>query len=340
VLRFPQNLLPLLQLTRMALVFTALADSGCTFLLWTARSHGGIGSVWQWIDPAQAAALMMISIGLYGFGMSLNDIIDQRRDARLAAHRPLPSGRIRPATAIAVSASLAVLAIAGGLIYSARGPAGQLSLMIVGFTLALIVFYDFAGKYLVAPGLLTLGLIRFFHAAIAAPQLPVPWHPLLLLNHITLVSTIAYQWELKRPILTRAHVWSVLGGLAGVNGLLVGVFVWRRWNDPRVVHLAAALALRPGLVYPALAIIAFIALAFFIRRQRVPRRQAGQTLMLLGLLWLIVYDAAFVAAYVGYLPAALILLLLPIAWLSVQLMRWCGRLMELTQRPDFKRVET
>ena len=34
----------------------------------------------------------------------------------------------------------------------------------------MIVFYDFAAKYLVTLGLLSLGLIRFFHATIAAPN--------------------------------------------------------------------------------------------------------------------------------------------------------------------------
>jgi hypothetical protein len=62
--------------------------------------------------------------------------------------------------------------------------------------------------------------------------------------------------------------------------------------------------------------------------------------MLRGLLWLIVYDAAFVAGYVGLVPAAIILALLPIAYLSVQLMRWWNQFLALSQRPAFKRVET
>ena len=38
-------------------------------------------------------------------------------------------------------------------------------------------------------------------------------------------------------------------------------------------------------------------------KSRSDPRVAGQTLMLYGLLWLIVYDACFVAGYVGYVPA-------------------------------------
>jgi 4-hydroxybenzoate polyprenyltransferase len=329
MLRLGRRLLPILQLTRMALVFTALADSGCALLLYSQRQ----GVPWWTIAPPHALALALVSIGLYGFGMSLNDIIDHRRDMRLASHRPLPSGRIGVAAAHAVCVLLAVMAFVGALVYSAAAPEGHLSLVIFGFTLALILFYDLAGKYLVAPGLLTLGLIRFFHAAFPAPQLAVPWHPLLLLNHVAIVSTIAYHWEQKRPPLTKRHWWSVLGGLAAIDLLVILAFVWRR-------HGAAALSVEPGLILPGAAVAGFIALAIWTHVKNRNARQAGQTLMLRGLLWLIVYDAAFVAGYVGLVPAAIILALLPIAYLSVQLMRWWNQFLALSQRPAFKRVET
>jgi 4-hydroxybenzoate polyprenyltransferase len=331
--RLGRRLLPILQLTRMALVFTALADSGCALLLYS-QSRLPLGaSVWSVIDPRRAAALAMISIGLYGFGMSLNDIIDRRRDMQLARHRPLPSGRIGVAAAHLICCFLAAMALAGALIYSAGEPSERLSLLFFAFTLTMITFYDLAGKYLVAPGLLTLGLIRFFHAAIAAPHLPVPWQPLLLLNHVALVSTIAYRWEQKRPPLTKRHWWAVLGGLGAMDALLIFASVWRR-------PVIAALALTPGLLFPAAAAVLFIVFAVRIRRKNRNPRQAGQTLMLLGLLWLIVYDAAFVAGYVGLFPAFIVLMLLPIAYFSVQLMRWWSQLLALSQRPAFKRVET
>jgi hypothetical protein len=331
--RLGRRLLPILQLTRMALVFTALADSGCALLL-AAQQHLAPGaSIWSVIDPRRAAALAMVSIGLYGFGMSLNDIIDRRRDMQLARHRPLPSGRIGVAAAHVICCLLAAMAFGGAMLYSAGAASGRLSLAFFAFTLTLITFYDLAGKYLVTPGLLTLGLIRFFHAAIAAPGLPVPWQPLLLLNHVTLVSTIAYRWEQKRPPLTKRHWWAVLGGLSAMDGLLIFASVWRR-------PAATALALAPGLALPAIAAAVFAALAVRIRRKNRNARQAGQTLMLLGLLWLIVYDAAFLAGYVGLAPAGVLLLLLPIAYLSVQLMRWWSQLLALSQRPGFKRIET
>jgi 4-hydroxybenzoate polyprenyltransferase len=331
--RIGRRLLPILQLTRMALVFTALADSESVLLLWIGI-HGGPFRL------SAVLALAMISIGLYGFGVSLNDIIDRRRDAQIAAYRPLPSGRIGVVAAHIVCAGLLGVASIGALIYANNGPGGTLSLALFGFTLALIVFYDFAGKYLVAPGFLTLGFIRFFHAALPAPSLAVFWQPLLLLNHMTLVSAMAYRWEQRRPPLTKRHWWSIIGLLAAVDALLIGAVAWRRQGDEHnLASVLQALSFRPALIPPAAALLVFLVVAQIIRRRNRNARQAGQTLLLAGFLWLIVYDASFVAGYVGLLPAAVILSLLPIAYLSLQVARGWTELLSLTQRPQFKRVE-
>jgi 4-hydroxybenzoate polyprenyltransferase len=194
---FSQRLLTVLQLTRMALVFTAIADSLTSLLLWAKWQVGPDESIRPLITMPRVTAVAMMSIGLYGFGMSLNDIIDRRRDQTIAAHRPLPSGRIGIAAAHVVCALLGVCAVMGGLLVMWFG--GSLSFVLLVFTGLLITFYDFAGKYLVTSGLLTLGLIRFFHATVAAPRLPLVWHPLVLMNHVTIISALAYKWEAKRP---------------------------------------------------------------------------------------------------------------------------------------------
>ena len=75
----------------------------------------------------------------------------------------------------------------------------------------------------------------------------------------------------------------------------------------------------------------------FARGMRDPRI-AGQKLMLYGLLWLIVYDVCFVAGYIGMVAAGLLLLFAPAAYCSVQLMRWWGNILSLSQRPAFQRA--
>ncbi len=330
---FSRRLLPALQLTRMALAFTAIADSQCGLLLrWARRSE--LQGQFQ-IPPTKHMLLMiLVSVGLYGFGMSLNDIIDRRRDAQIAANRPLPSGRIGLFTAHIICIFLALCAIVGGAYYAKYSPRhGEFSFILVIGTGLLIAFYDLAGKYLVGLGLLSLGFIRFSHSLIASPELPVLWHPLLLLNHVTILSAVAYVWEEKRPALTRGHWWGVLGGIALLNALAISVVALR--NDG---SMARALSLRVGLILPGIAVLLFVALAWRIFKTTQPRRAAGQKLMLFGLLWLILYDASFAAVYVNWIAGLILLSLLPMAYFAVQLMRGWGQMLTLSQKPQYQRA--
>src|SRR5438132_9698872 len=211
---FSQRLLSVLQLTRMALVFTAVPNTLCSLALLAKYQERATGnSLDQFIVWDQWLAIALMSLGLYSFGMSLNDIVDRRRDQQLAAHRPIPSGRIGVGAAHVTSIFAFLLALGSGVYYATQVRWGNMSLLLLGWTVLLITFYDFAGKYLVWPGLITLGLIRFFHAVIPAPQLPLVWHPLLLMNHVTILSAVCYQLEDKRPTLTRAHWWAMFCGL-------------------------------------------------------------------------------------------------------------------------------
>src|ERR1700742_1802600 len=113
-----QRILTLLQLTRMALVFTAIADGACEVLLRTAKTLSPTHPFLSALDPRQLGAMACTSIGLYGFGMSLNDIIDRRRDSSIASHRPLPSGRVGLATAHAICICLGILALWSAAAYA------------------------------------------------------------------------------------------------------------------------------------------------------------------------------------------------------------------------------
>lgn len=332
---FTRRLLAVLQFTRSALVFTAISNAWAALLL---RAGPG-GDALARIDARSAVGMTLVSVGLYGFGMSLNDVIDHRRDATLAADRPLPSGRLPVSAAKFICLLLLVIGGVGGAMLSRAQPTERLEAitlaLVVGVAL-LIVCYDFAGKYLLSLGLLTLGLIRFFHVAIADPTLTVPWHPLLLLNHVTILSTVAYAWEQKRPLLTRRHVAAVTTGLIATNATLLSA-LWIRRGATRTTYLDD-LAISPALLWPAAAVGAFFVVAAVIRRRHAESRGAGKMLMLAGLLWLIVYDAAFVAGHVAVMPAVAILALLPVAWASVKVIRGWSTLVALSDRPQYLRA--
>src|SRR5436853_6099834 len=136
--RISQRLLTLLQFTRMALVFTAISNSLCTLLLSLRRELGPDVSVLRSMDWHRPILVALISIGLYGYGMALNDIIDRRRDRQLAAHRPIPSGRIALATAHFIAGFLFLLSLAAGFIYARKTmPTGWKSLALVPWTVFL-----------------------------------------------------------------------------------------------------------------------------------------------------------------------------------------------------------
>lgn len=329
-----QRLLAVLQFTRLALVFTAISNAWAALLLRAnAQSPGDFAAS---LDVKQLAAMTLASIGLYGFGMSLNDMIDRRRDATIAADRPLPSGRLPLRAARAICLLLLALGLAGGFWLASLQSdprVGRLMLLLTLGVATLIAFYDLAGKYLISLGLLTLGLIRFFHASIADPTLTTPWHPLVLLDHVTILSTLAYAWEQKRPVLTKRHFGFVLGGLAAINGGLIGMLIARRGDRPG--GWRAAIDVGPELWWPAGAVAGFFVVIAVIRARHRDSRGAGKVLMLFGLLYLIVYDAAFVAGEVGLVPAAVILTLLPIAWVSVKVMRAWSTIVTLSEKPRY-----
>jgi len=326
----------------MALVFTAISNSVCaTLLLAQFNADAAHVPYTNFVQPLRMAAIVIMSIGLYGFGMSLNDIIDRRRDQQIAPLRPLPSGRIGIVTAHTICTLLLLMAFAGGWYYAQCQETTrlrELTMLVLAWTAALIAFYDYAGKYLVALGICTLGLIRFFHAVIAAPQLPLVWHPLLLMNHTTLLSAVCYQLEAKRPTLTRRHWYAVFGGLLSADVVCVGAIWWKRDHHLSIENFASSLWVEPGLVYAIGAAILFSLVARVIRKRYLDPRTAGQTMMLIGLLYLIVYDVCFLAGYVSPVAASFLLLLLPAAYLSVMFMRWWSKLVSLSQKPTFQRA--
>ena len=75
-----------------------------------------------------------------------------------------------------------------------------------------------------------------------------------------------------------------------------------------------------------------------IRRGNPDRRAAGRRLVLVGLLWLILYDASFALSYAGPRSALLLAALLPLAYASVRVMRAWSAVADLSQRPEYQRA--
>ncbi|MCW8384552.1 SCO3242 family prenyltransferase [Streptomyces justiciae] len=94
---------------------------------------------------ARANSRTLLAIGsslcLYEAGMALNDWADRTEDAAERPHRPIPSGRIRPAEALTAACALT----AAGLTLAAR--AGRPALTVAAPLAATVWAYDLALKH-------------------------------------------------------------------------------------------------------------------------------------------------------------------------------------------------
>jgi len=93
------------------------------------------------VEPHRVLLVAGVSTGLYLFGMVENDLVDMRRDRRLAPDRPLVRGEVSPATAVVLLVLTAILAGACAVGLSA----GALVLAIGAF--ATINLYNLAAKH-------------------------------------------------------------------------------------------------------------------------------------------------------------------------------------------------
>ncbi|MFI7016410.1 SCO3242 family prenyltransferase [Streptomyces sp. NPDC050164] len=105
--------------------------------------------------PPNARTLLAIgsSLCLYEAGMALNDWADREVDAVERPHRPLPSGRIRPAAALTAACALT----GAGLALAAR--AGRPALAVAAPLAATVWAYDLALKHTPA-GPVAMGTAR------------------------------------------------------------------------------------------------------------------------------------------------------------------------------------
>ena len=297
-----------LQLARVGLVLTAV--SNIWLVVWVSRAEEGLARDARPPGLAPWAALLTtaaVAVGTYVFGMTLNDLMDIRRDRVLAPDRPLPSRRVRPATAMALAVAALLTAVAGSV------PLGAHSTLLCLVTATMILFYNGPGKYIAGLGILTLGFIRAAHMLIADPDLLYLWPVWLTMTHVVGLSAACHRLEEKRPALSGPHLWVVTLGWAFVS---VAMFAWMNRQG------SLTFSGRPWVwVGPSIAAAAFVAIAFRTVR-RAPRPQAaGGLLMKRGLIWLIVYDAAWLAGIGAWRAAAINAALLPITFLLMLVVR-------------------
>lgn len=176
------------------------------------------------------------SVCLYEAGMALNDWADRAEDAVERPHRPLPSGRIRPAAALTAAGALtgAGLALAAG--------AGRPALAVAAPLAATVWAYDLALKHTPAgPAAMAAarGLDLLLGAAATSGGTRAALPSAALLGSHTLAVT-----AVSRRETTGGSVLAPLAALA-TTGMLTRLVTHRRTRLPAGRRAAAASGL-PG----------------------------------------------------------------------------------------------
>jgi 4-hydroxybenzoate polyprenyltransferase len=125
----------ILRFIRFPLVWTAMADSlAAAAVALSTMPVAHRPSLWQ------LAPLLLVSPGMYLFGMGINDLLDVREDRHAGRDRPLVRGELSAAMATGVVVFLLGVVMIGAAYVNLAG------LKMIALTLACITVYNMAAK--------------------------------------------------------------------------------------------------------------------------------------------------------------------------------------------------
>lgn len=286
------KLLTAIQLTRLTMAFGAVADVWFIILLTRAMPVYEHVPVYNMHLAGALTAGAVVAVGLFAYGASLNDILDVRHDAAFSPQRPIPAGRIRLGQAVVVTIGALIIAVLGG------AALGTWALLITLLTAVGILFYNAAGKYIPAIGLVTIGLVHVAHMLIPNAHLQFTWPVWLVMTHAMAIATIVHVLEEKRPRLTLRSGVAALTGWVFWSVLVIG------WGAMQEEHGLWPEQAEPwAVLWPVITALAFVAVAWW-KVSGVRGAAAAEKLKRYGAMWQALYGAAWLAA-LGFSAQAL-----------------------------------
>ncbi|HET6422878.1 MAG TPA: UbiA family prenyltransferase [Planctomycetaceae bacterium] len=213
------------QLCRLPAVFTAMADVFMGYFV--ARGGADVRSV------CELAALVTCSSCLYLAGMVLNDVFDRDVDLRERPHRPIPSGRVSLARAVAFAAALITCGLIATRFTGFYEPGFQ-TVLIALLLLGAILFYDgWAKKTPIGP--IAMGACRFLNvllgAGVHSADMRVLFHREATVLALGLGIYVAgVTWFAKKE----AEVSGRAGLIFGQSVLNLGLILLALWIAPQM----------------------------------------------------------------------------------------------------------
>lgn len=312
---------PALHLTRLSTAFAAVANVWFV-ILWThaCRNEPGTSAFFElplWVLLAGGA---LNALGLFGFATALNDVLDFRRDQRLHPERPIPSGRVSLDGAVSMVVVTLGLAILGATVLGMT--AVLLTLLVAGA----VLFFNAAGKYIPAIGLVVLGLIYAGQMVVPNLHLRFVIPVWLVMTHSLIVAAAVHVLGRRTPTISARAAAFAWGGWFFWTCVMFGVG-WYRNRDgggglwPSFVASGAWVA--PLALAGLFGVLVWRRLHVLGRGPRVAEKIARY-----GSLWLSLYAAAWLFGQ-GFNRAGLILSgLAAVGFVGMTLMREVFALVE------------
>lgn len=224
--RLVARLTPILHLTRVSTAFAAVGNLWFV-ILWTRATPEELGSatveresLWILLPAAAVSA-----IGLFAYGVCLNDLLDARRDRALRPERPMPSGRVSTQTAVSIVTISLMAAILGATVFGIEATVLTAALAVA------ILLYNAAGKFVPGVGLVMLGLIYAGHMLVPNVELRFIWPVWLVMTHALVVAGARHVLSRKPPKLSRRAVVAAVAGWVFWSAVLVTMGWIRRGED-------------------------------------------------------------------------------------------------------------
>ena len=292
-----------IELTRITAGFGAVCDI-CFIVVVAVGMAGTEVNAGPGLGVPLAGALM-VSIGLFGYGSILNDLMDIRHDRTFSPERPLPAGTVRVPQAVVGLIGLLILAILGATIL------GSDSIFLTLLVAAALMFYNATGRFIPAVGIVTIGLVFAAHMLIPdyrIPLLPAVW---LIMSHVMILAVVVHLLEDKRPRLSPRGLALIVGG-------------WLFWtlvilSLPTIDHtLGSSLQITGrAWLWPLTAMIIMALIGWWRIRTAGTRMRAASRLKRYGSVWHAVYAAAWLAGLGWWKAAATFLLIAAMGFLMM-----------------------
>ena len=319
----PARLLGTAQLTRLAMAVGAVGDVWFTVLFSRGQEQYSFLPVYKLPIGITLFCTALVATGIFTFGASLNDLLDARHDSTFSPDRPIPSGRIKPATVGIVIAGALIAAILGAI------PLGTGALILTLIVAGGVLFYNATGKHVPAIGVIVIGVMTALHMLIPNYEMTFTLPIWLTMSHMVTITLAIHILERKRPYLSRRSYVFILIGYA-IWSTLILLVGWMQGQDAGWWPKNSSPL---GVIWPILVVALF---AWVARRKitGVSTQSGAEKLARYGAMWQCLYGAAWLVAVGIYDGALLLGILAFLGFTGMTLIKEVGSL--ITAPPQYR----